>query len=142
MGLLDGVMGNASKIDASKIQEEFARILMPGDGVEPGQGQAARSLGCVQAAKAQLAGLGDGLLGEDAFGVPVRRMRRELGPRKVAGRLGKGALFFGELKVHGVCLAVVFVVLCMRQGFAGLSMLSQRINPLRRSCVSRVRHSW
>jgi hypothetical protein len=34
MGLLDGVMGNASKIDASKIQEEFKQILAPGERVE------------------------------------------------------------------------------------------------------------
>lgn len=34
MGLFDGVMGNASKIDASKIQEEFSRILAPGEVVE------------------------------------------------------------------------------------------------------------
>ncbi|MNV43058.1 hypothetical protein D3C71_1347610 [compost metagenome] len=34
MGLLDGVMGNASKIDAAKIQEEFSRILAPGEVVE------------------------------------------------------------------------------------------------------------
>ena len=31
MGLLDGVMGNASKVDAAKIQEEFSRILAPGE---------------------------------------------------------------------------------------------------------------
>jgi len=34
MGLLDGVMGNASKIDPAKIQQEFARILVPGERVE------------------------------------------------------------------------------------------------------------
>lgn len=34
MGLLDGLMGNASKIDASKIQQEFAQILAPGEKVE------------------------------------------------------------------------------------------------------------
>ena len=34
MGLLDGVMGNASKIDPAKIQQEFARILAPGERVE------------------------------------------------------------------------------------------------------------
>lgn len=34
MGLLDGVMGNASKIDPSKIQEEFSQILAPGERVE------------------------------------------------------------------------------------------------------------
>lgn len=34
MGLLDGVMGNASKIDAAKIQEEFSRILASGEVVE------------------------------------------------------------------------------------------------------------
>ena len=32
MGLFDGMLGNASKIDASKIQQEFDRILAPGDG--------------------------------------------------------------------------------------------------------------
>src|SRR5688572_2599165 len=34
MGLLDGVLGNASKIDASKIQSEFSQILSPGERVE------------------------------------------------------------------------------------------------------------
>ena len=34
MGLFDGMLGNASKIDASKIQQEFARILAPGEHVE------------------------------------------------------------------------------------------------------------
>ncbi|MFM8623818.1 MAG: PH domain-containing protein [Betaproteobacteria bacterium] len=34
MGLLDGVMGNASKIDNSKIQQEFSQILAPGERVE------------------------------------------------------------------------------------------------------------
>lgn len=34
MGLLDGMLGNASKIDASKIQQDFARILAPAERVE------------------------------------------------------------------------------------------------------------
>ncbi len=34
MGLLDGVMGNASKIDPARIQQEFAQILAPGEQVE------------------------------------------------------------------------------------------------------------
>jgi len=34
MGLLDGVLGNASKIDAAKIQQEFSRILTDGERVE------------------------------------------------------------------------------------------------------------
>jgi len=34
MGLLDGMLGNASKIDAHKIQAEFAQILAPGERVE------------------------------------------------------------------------------------------------------------
>ena len=34
MGLLDGVLGNASKIEASKIQSEFSQILAPGERVE------------------------------------------------------------------------------------------------------------
>lgn len=34
MGLLDGVLGNASKIDPSKIQEEFSQILALGERVE------------------------------------------------------------------------------------------------------------
>ena len=34
MGLLDGVLGNASKIDAGKIQDEFDKILAPGEKVE------------------------------------------------------------------------------------------------------------
>ena len=34
MGLLDGVLGNASKIDAAKIQAEFSQILMPAEKVE------------------------------------------------------------------------------------------------------------
>ena len=34
MGLLDGMMGNASKIDAGKIQQEFEQILATGEQVE------------------------------------------------------------------------------------------------------------
>ena len=34
MGLLDSMMGNASEVDAAKMQEEFARILYPGERVE------------------------------------------------------------------------------------------------------------
>ena len=34
MGLLDGVLGNASKIDPAKVQQEFAQILAPGEKVE------------------------------------------------------------------------------------------------------------
>ena len=34
MGLLDGMLGNASKIDAAKIQAEFSQILAPGERVE------------------------------------------------------------------------------------------------------------
>lgn len=34
MGLFDGMLGNASKIDPTKIQQEFARILAPGESVE------------------------------------------------------------------------------------------------------------
>ena len=34
MGLLDGMLGNASKIDPAKIQQEFAQILAAGERVE------------------------------------------------------------------------------------------------------------
>jgi hypothetical protein len=34
MGLLDGMLGNASKIDAAKIQKEFSPILATGEQVE------------------------------------------------------------------------------------------------------------
>jgi hypothetical protein len=34
MGLLDGVLGNASKIDPAKIQQEFSQILAPEERVE------------------------------------------------------------------------------------------------------------
>ena len=34
MGLLDGMMGNASKVDPGKIAQEFAQILAPGERVE------------------------------------------------------------------------------------------------------------
>lgn len=34
MGLFDGMLGNASKIDAAKIQAEFQQILAPGERVE------------------------------------------------------------------------------------------------------------
>ena len=34
MGLLDGLMGNASEIDAGKVQQEFAQILAPNERVE------------------------------------------------------------------------------------------------------------
>ena len=34
MGLLDGVLGNASEIDPAKLQQEFKQILAPGEKVE------------------------------------------------------------------------------------------------------------
>ncbi len=34
MGILDGVLGNASKIDPAKIQQEFSQILAPGERIE------------------------------------------------------------------------------------------------------------
>lgn len=34
MGLLGGLMGNASKVDPATVQEEFARLLAPGEQVE------------------------------------------------------------------------------------------------------------
>lgn len=34
MGLLDGMLGNASKIDPAKVQTEFSQILAPGEKVE------------------------------------------------------------------------------------------------------------
>ena len=34
MGLLDGILGNASKVDPATIQQEFARILATGERVE------------------------------------------------------------------------------------------------------------
>lgn len=34
MGLLGGMLGNASKIDTGNIQEEFSQILAPGEKVE------------------------------------------------------------------------------------------------------------
>jgi hypothetical protein len=34
MGLLGGMIGNASKIDAAKIQAEFSQILAAGETVE------------------------------------------------------------------------------------------------------------
>ena len=34
MGLLDGMLGNASKVDPTRIQQEFGQILAPGENVE------------------------------------------------------------------------------------------------------------
>jgi hypothetical protein len=34
MGLLDGMLGNASEIDPGKVQKEFGQILAPGEQVE------------------------------------------------------------------------------------------------------------
>ena len=34
MGLLDGLFGNASGVDASKLQTEFAQVLVPGEQIE------------------------------------------------------------------------------------------------------------
>ena len=34
MGLLGGLMGHASEIDAAKLQAEFERVLAPGERVE------------------------------------------------------------------------------------------------------------
>ncbi len=34
MGLLDGLMGNASEIEPERIEGEFARVLAPGERIE------------------------------------------------------------------------------------------------------------
>jgi hypothetical protein len=34
MGLLDGLLGNASEVDTSKLQTEFAQVLTPGEQIE------------------------------------------------------------------------------------------------------------
>ena len=34
MGLLDGMLGNASKVDAEKVAPEFDRVLAPGERIE------------------------------------------------------------------------------------------------------------
>jgi hypothetical protein len=34
MGLLSGLLGNASEVDAGKLQTEFAQVLAPGEKVE------------------------------------------------------------------------------------------------------------
>ena len=34
MGLLDGLLGNASKIDPAQIQQEFGQVLAPGERIE------------------------------------------------------------------------------------------------------------
>ena len=34
MGLLDGMLGNASKVDNASVQDEFAQLLAPGERVE------------------------------------------------------------------------------------------------------------
>ena len=34
MGLLSGLMGNASEVDAAKLQTEFAEVLMPAERIE------------------------------------------------------------------------------------------------------------
>jgi hypothetical protein len=36
MGLLSGLMGNASEVDANKMQTEFAQVLAPGERIEKG----------------------------------------------------------------------------------------------------------
>jgi hypothetical protein len=34
MSLLDGLLGNASEIDASKIKGDFAQVMAPGEQIE------------------------------------------------------------------------------------------------------------
>ena len=34
MGLLDGLLGNETEVDAGEVQEEFAKLLAPGERVE------------------------------------------------------------------------------------------------------------
>ena len=34
MGLLDGLMGNASEVDAGEMNEEFSQVLAPGEQIE------------------------------------------------------------------------------------------------------------
>jgi hypothetical protein len=36
MGLLSGLMGNASEVDPNKMQTEFAQVLAPGERIEKG----------------------------------------------------------------------------------------------------------
>ena len=34
MGLLDGLLGNASEVDASKLEDDFAGVMAPGERIE------------------------------------------------------------------------------------------------------------
>jgi hypothetical protein len=34
MGILSGLMGNASEVDATKLQDEFSQVLTPGERIE------------------------------------------------------------------------------------------------------------
>ena len=34
MGILSGLMGNASEVDAAKLQDEFSQVLAPGERIE------------------------------------------------------------------------------------------------------------
>ena len=112
-------------------------------GVEPGQGEAASGFGGVQAIKSPARPPWRWLLWGRCLLRPSARRGVPARPGKVAGGLGKGALLFGEFKVHGV-LSLGFC--CSGAGACswpadGWSSVSQRIS-LAARWVSAVRHSW
>ena len=70
---------------------------------------------------------------------PTRRVGGQFGQGKVAGGVGKGALFFGQLKVHGVVLLVLVWVDGAAPGRAVVAQPAHQAHaPL---CVA-VRHWW
>ena len=69
-------------------------------GIEPAQPQAAERLRRVQAAKAHLAGPGDGLQREFAGLVPACRVRRHFAAGEAARGVLIGELLFAEAEVH------------------------------------------
>jgi hypothetical protein len=79
-------------------------------GVEPGQGEATGGFGRIQAAKAQLARLGDGFFGEDAFGVPLRGVGASSAWAKSRAVWAKARCSSVSSKSMAFCLVVLVVL--------------------------------
>jgi hypothetical protein len=91
--VVDGEIGGGRGAAGGQLFEHDA-------GVEAAQAQPASTLRRIQAAEAQLAGLGDFVLGEDVLLVPLCCMRRQFVCGEVARRLLEGALVVVEFKIH------------------------------------------
>jgi hypothetical protein len=90
---VDGQVGRGRGAGSGQFLEHDARV-------QPWQAEpAVRGVG-VQAAKAQLTGLAQGVAREEALRVPLGRMRRHRAGREFACGLLIGPLILRQLEVH------------------------------------------